>query len=298
MERSYYKNIRTVLGEPMADVRYGLRTALVNAGFEQIWDTGNASLLRNSIISDGADLLVCDCNFADGDFATLIRQVRHGEIGNNPFVAIITLVPAAVEQLIRKAISSGTDDILVKPISPARLMDRIGNLMRERKPFVVTCDYIGPDRRTNHRPGTQEIPKIDVPNPLRAMATEKPDRGKFNAEVAMKIAQLNDQKVERYAFQTVYLVKKIVKVTSADPTGEGVRADLERLAWVSRDLVRRVKDSKRADWADRCGTLAAVMKRVGANSMTPSAKDLNELRGLADAFADDIPDALPMALLA
>jgi hypothetical protein len=44
--------------------------------------------------------------------------------------------------------------------------------------------------------------------------------------------------------------------------------------------------------------LAAVMKRVGANRMKPSAKDLYELRGLADAFADDIPDALPMALLA
>jgi len=298
MERGYYKNIRTVLGEPTADVRYGLRTALVNAGFEQIADTGNVSMLKNSIVSESADLLVCDCNFTDGDFATLIRQVRHGEIGKNPFIGIITLIPAPDEQLIRKAISAGTDDILVTPISPARLMDRIAHLIRERKPFVVTCDYIGPDRRIKHRPGTQEIPQIDVPNPLKAMATDKPDRGRLAAEVTATVALLNDQKVERYAFQTVYLVKKIVKVTSADPTGEGVRADLERLAWVSRDLLRRVKDSQHSQWTKRCGALAAVMKRVGANSMTPSAKDLFELRGLADAFADDIPDALPMALLA
>lgn len=297
MERGSYKYIRTVLGEPMAEVRYGLRTALVNAGFEHIADTGTVSAVRDSIINDGADLLVCDSNLLDGDFATLIRQVRHVEIGKNPFIAIITLVPAADEALIRKAINSGTDDILVTPITAGKLMDRISKMTRERKPFVVTADYIGPDRRTGHRPGTQQIPRIQVPNPLRAMAAERPDRGKFAAEVASMVPLLNDQKVERYAFQTVYLVKKIVKVSSADRANGGVQADLERLAWVSRDFARRVKKSKYAQWSDRCRDLAAVMERVRHNNMTPNAKDLFELRGLADVFASAVPDALPMALM-
>ena len=39
-----------------------------------------------------------------------------------------------------------SDDLLLMPVAPAQVMTRIDNLMQGRKPFIVTHDYIGPDR--------------------------------------------------------------------------------------------------------------------------------------------------------
>ena len=45
---------------------------------------------------------------------------------------------------------------------------------RIRKPFVVTSDYIGPDRRTKSEGTRTENSSIDVPNTLEAKARCKP----------------------------------------------------------------------------------------------------------------------------
>ena len=284
MDPSIFKNIKLMIGESKSEVRFGLRTALLAVGFEQIEDTDQVSAIRQTVNNEGIDLLVCDARLADGDCSALIRQIRHLEIGKNPFVNIITLVSVADEQAVKSAINSGTDDILALPVSAARLLDRIAHLTRERKPFVVTTDYIGPDRRSGHRPGTQKIPNIQVPNPLRALADPQPDREKLKSEIDAMVAVFNNQKIERYAYQIGFLVERVDRITMAVPDDQSVRSDLDRLAWVSDDINRRLTGSSFTHWADRCRSLANVIARVRAAEMKPTAADMSELRSLARVF--------------
>ena len=70
--------------------------------------------------------------------------------------------------------NSGPDDLLLIPFAPDQIMSRLKILVERRKPFVVTHDYIGPDRRTAPRPGTTSATQFQVPNPARAQALSLP----------------------------------------------------------------------------------------------------------------------------
>ena len=69
-------------------------------------------------------------------------------------------------KLVDQFAGSGADYLVAAPFSPKQIIDRIRAIVHHRTPFVVTSDYIGPDRRDGGR-GT-ELPLIDVPNSLRA----------------------------------------------------------------------------------------------------------------------------------
>jgi len=290
MERCNFKNVNLVIAETNEAIRFGLRGALMRVGFERVADTGDLSTVRDLCTKDDADLLICGSRLADGDCGGLIHRIRHNDLGRNPFVNIITMISAADENIIRKAINAGTDDILVMPFAPERLIERIALMVRERKPFVVTTDYVGPNRRTGHRPGSQVIPEIAVPNPLKAMVAAAPDRDKLRAEIAETAKTLNEQKIERHAFQIVYLTERIDRITTAMPDDDSVRPDLERLLWVSNDIGRRVAGTVYAHWDEQCRSLVGVMTRVRRANMKASARDLLELNGLARTFKLDIRD--------
>ena len=286
MERQHFENIRLIIGEPRDDVRMGLKTALSAEGFEQahIESTDKISAVRDAVVNNQADLFVCDARLSDGDFDNLIHQVRHHEVGNNPFINVITLISSADKQTIMKSMNSGTDVILVKPISPGKVVEWVENMIHERKPFVVTTDYIGPNRRTKHRQGTQKIPLIEVPNPLKAKVEGEPDEGKLRAEIDAMAEVLNEQKIERHAYQIVYLVERLVPTYAEGPVDDSAVADLDRLLAVSNDISRRVAGSCFADWNENCQALVNVVGRIQETPITPNEKDLKNLCNLAEIF--------------
>src|SRR3546814_1821103 len=64
--------------------------------------------------------------------------------------------------------------LLVKPLSTRIILDRIETVALHRKPFVVTSDYIGPDRRKAVARRDSNVPLIEVPNPLREKMLGRP----------------------------------------------------------------------------------------------------------------------------
>ncbi len=286
MKRHNFKNVRLIIGEPSLEVRRGLRSVLSAEGFEHgnIQDTDKVLRVRDAIVNNNADLVVCHAYFSDGDFDNLIHQVRHHEVGNNPFVNVITFISTTDKKMISKSMNSGTDVILVKPISPGKVVERVENMIHERKPFVVTTDYIGPNRRPKHRPGTQKIPLIEVPNPLKAKVEGEPDEGKLRAEIDAMAKVLNDQKIERHAYQIVYLVERLVPTYAEGPVDDSAVADFDRLLAVLNDISRRVAGSRFFDWNENCQALVNVAGRIRETVITPNEKDLKNLWNLAQIF--------------
>lgn len=286
MERQNFKNVRLIIGGPSREVRMGLKSVLSAEGFEHgnMQDTDKVSGVRDAIVNNYADLVVCDAHLSDGDFDNLIHQVRHHELGNNPFVNVITFISTADKKKISKSINSGTDVILVKPISPGKVVERVENMIDERKPFVVTTDYIGPNRHTKHRPGTQKIPLIKVPNPLKAKVRGEPDEGKLRAEIDAMAKVLNEQKIERHAYQIVYLVERLVPTYAEGPVDDSAVADFDRLLAVSNDINRRVAGSSFADWKENCQALVNVVGHIRETPITPNEEDLKNLWNLAEIF--------------
>lgn len=125
--------------------------------------------LRPSIIPD---LIIIDEQISTS-LGSFIDAIRHGRIGTNPFVVIIVTTRVAEARHISALIRQGADDVVVKPISSRTLSERIEYVAIHRRPFIVTSDYVGPDRRLDDdRPST--VDQLAVPNTLLQQMTGNP----------------------------------------------------------------------------------------------------------------------------
>lgn len=189
------------------------------------------------------DLLLCDISLPGGDICEAVRELRHNQYGNNPFCSIILFIDEPNENIVRAASQAGLDDLQIKPVVAQKVLDRINYLVAKRKPFVVTTDYIGPDRRSSKRPGTQDIPTMDVPNSIALKAEGKFDPRKFQKDVESSFWNINAQKIERHAFQIGYLVNHIVPAYQAGQFNKESLGMAQRLVVVAEDIA---KDWKKA----------------------------------------------------
>lgn len=281
--RFSFDQVRVLLGEPSAELRHGIRAALLQGGFRQILDTTTVRVAREAIQAGVVDVMICDIDLSEGDICDLAFKVRHHQLGPNPFVVIIMLAGKPDPSRIPHIIDAGVDDILIKPVSLDGLVGRIENLIYGRKRFVVTTDYVGPDRRKGPRPGTQDVPQLDVPNPLRARVVGGVELQKFQDSIDRAVRMINEQKIERHGFQIHYLVDKLMPLLEAKSLGEA-KPMLDRLVYVAEDISRRLKGSKYAHVGELCLTMVSLGGRVRDSLAKPNDMDLRLLPKLAQAI--------------
>lgn len=191
------------------------------------------------------DLLLID---ADGEEAEveafkLVRAIRNDVNTPNPFAGLVVTTWQPTPVLLMRVTNSGADDLLVKPISPKQVLDRIVTLMKERRGFVVTADYTGPDRRKSPREGAQ-IPLLDVPNTLKLKATGKWAGTNIRQQMTQAVRLVSEQKVLRSAVQAAFLVEFARVGLLKDPPERMAIEHLARVPAVLDELVRRLPDDK------------------------------------------------------
>ncbi len=284
MENYSFENIRVLVGDPNREIRDAVRGGLYGQGFRYIMATDRMSVVETAVATNKVDLMICDIELPDGDLYDLVYKIRHNELGDNPFIVITALITAPTPKTVKKIFDSGCDDLIPKPISTGLLFERVLNLARNRKPFVVTSDYIGPNRRAKPRPGTQQIPEIEVPNPLKAKATDDTSAGDIQAEIDRVANVLNEQKMERHAYQINYLVERIVPLYKDGTADETIVPRLDRLLYVSEDISRRLEGTRYYHVGGFCLSMVDVVRAVRQAPLSPDRKDISLLSVLAQAI--------------
>ena len=284
MKKPKLEEINLIIAESSPMVRQGLKAAFYENGFRNTRDTARMSVVIDAVDNNAVDLIVAESELEDGRISDLTRRIRNFETGNNPFLVVITLMEDPTNEAIMEIIDSGTDDLLTKPISPALLIDRIKSLTRERKPFVVTTDYVGPTRRSTHRPGSQEIPEFGVPNPLHFKATGNYDAKEFQSNIIEITHTINEQKKERHAYQIGHLVDKILPLYGDGGADDAVTDHLDRLLYVSEDICRRLSDTDDAHVGELCQSMMDVVSRIMEAPLSPDDKDLKLMPELSRAI--------------
>ncbi len=286
MDAKHRPEVLIVLGDPASQNRQILRNAMTDQGFRTVRDYSKLSMVREEVTKSLPDLLICDTHMSDGDVCDFVMELRHNQVGNNPFVPVILYTWDARPELVRRVANSGADDLLAAPISPAKLFARIDALVARRKPFVVTSDYIGPDRRKDRaREGSDEIPLIEVPNTLRAKVLGEPIAdADLQATIDEVMREINEQRLVRLSYQIGFLVGIIVPAYQGGCVGPEIEAHVRRLADVSTELGRRVTGSRFEHVADLCRSLIRVAGAVRRNAKNPNPKDIELLKPLADSI--------------
>ena len=261
---SQFDNIRVVLAEPNADIRKTLKTCLHDHGFRSVLDTGNLSQVASAVREGHVDLLIADTSLPEGDFNAYLSELRHGKHGDNPFLVTITLVSSPSRSAVQAAIDSGTDHVLAKPFQPDTMIDHVQALTHGRKRFVVTTDYIGPDRRSAPRAGGIEIPQIDVPNALRQRMTGQMSESVLRRHVDAAKATVNEQKVVRHAYQIGWLLERLLPELHAPTKSAAFEAHMKRLGEVARDISVRIRSTRYAHITEMCMTLSNMVEEATA----------------------------------
>jgi len=294
MTVSHFDNIRVVLAEPNSQLRTELKDNLEDLGFRNVVATGNMSRIVSEVKAGSVDLIIADTSLPEGDFNQYVRELRHGRHGDNPFLVVITMVNEAKKAAVHAAINSGTDHVVAKPFSVASLIDKVNELTHTRKRFVVTSDYIGPDRRKAHRPGTMEVPLIVVPNPLQHRKLGGASETQMKRRVESAKQKINEQKVLRNAYQIGWLLDFVmpeIAALNADMSANEPE-NLLRLRDTANDMCARIRGTQFAHMAEMCLTLGRMAEEALKSGLCDADMRLmGRMAGIIENIFDPERDA-------
>jgi len=284
MTRLSYDTAEVLLYDPVTANRAATRAVLFAVGFRHVETATSTKAFEELIHRRPPDLALCEVQSADTELCGIIQSMRQGQMGQNPFVVIIATAWEKNASLVKRVVDSGADDLLLRPFSAAQLTSRIETHIQRRKGFVVTTDYVGPDRRHDQsRPSSAEL--FEPPNSLRMKAKERLSRDQIaqRLDVELQAARdvLNTEKLRRDAFQVCVLWRLI----QAQGPGHASDDELERTARLVRTMVRRCRDCHlelAQGWCESIlaaveGLLAGVDRNASMHLLGHAALSLNRV---------------------
>ncbi len=277
-------DVRITLCEPNSQLRTSLRMAFQGIGFRNLSDGVSLRGVESAVEQGEVDLLIWDTSCAGGDVCKLTQDIRYHRLGKNPFLPIITMVTDATPLNIRKVMDSGPDDLVVKPISTGFLFTRIMGIVERKRLFLVTSDYIGPDRRNKIREEADAQYTMEVPNPLRDRATGVENSGELQKTIDEATRKLNDRKMGQHAIRIADQVDLIAPIYRNGGVDESVLGHLDRLQYASEDLARRVNGTPYEFIGELTMAMVDLVGRIKADHLAPDSKDVTLLPELSQAI--------------
>lgn len=115
----------------------------------QFYDDAERSLA--DIERNPPDFLVVDDSIKPFDGVEMCMRLRGGGPSIR-FLPILLITSLPSVSLVERARDAGAHAVLAKPMSLKSLYSRITMILQERRPFIETDEYFGPDRRRRDLP--------------------------------------------------------------------------------------------------------------------------------------------------
>ncbi len=252
MARIIYDTAETLIYDPVTSNRGTTRSALYSIGFRRIETVATLKDFNDYIIRRPPDLAICEAQGAEAELSRVIQTLRQGTVAYNPFLVIIVTAWENKHSLVQQVINSGADDLILRPYSTALMENRIRLHVEKRKGFVITSEYVGPDRRHRERLGGTHV--FVPPNSLKMKAKDRipPDEAAQRLEAELELARdlLTTEKLRRDAFQICVLWRLLQDNSLTQSKFEAHRARLsEAVNAVSRRAANTDYD-RAVEWCD------------------------------------------------
>lgn len=145
--------LKVLIVDPAKSLRDVLPTALNGAGIFDIQRVTDWSAATPAA-SAGRHLVFIDWDAGTRQAFGLARSIRaRGASGWNPKIPVIMVMGKASAPAIQQMRDCGVNEILLKPLTTAAVVDRLSRVILKPKPFVDCDSYFGPERRrSGNRP--------------------------------------------------------------------------------------------------------------------------------------------------
>ncbi|MCW2248796.1 CheY-like chemotaxis protein [Azospirillum fermentarium] len=270
-----------------------LREVLVRLGIKRVDGYGSVKDAASMLSTATPDLILADADGEEAETLRFIRTLRNEPGVPNPFATVIVTTWQPTPALLLRVTNTGADDLMVKPVSPKQVQDRLAALIESRKKFVVTADYTGPDRRKSPREGTQ-VPLIDAPNTLRLRATGRWDQINLRQLMIESCRQVNGQKLLRGSVQVAFLVE--LARPSLAAAEKPALDHVARVPAVIDDIHRRLPEGKTVPVTALCVAMKKAVEtvRIQAAEGRVGEEAADRLTGLAYDLMRALDPARPL----
>ena len=274
------------IGEPDDTIRKELRQILNHAGLKQVSAHGNLANLKALMAQMSPDLIIISDTIDPGVF-DFIRDIRHNRLGTNPFVLITTLIAPDHADAVKRAMQAGTDDIIVKPVKEEQLLQRLKRVTVNRAAFVVTSDYLGPDRRAKSRPST--IRRINVLNTMLEKSNGKDvDSSHIQEAVDGAMNDVLQARLDSHGYRLGFICNLILDAYRANQITPDIHARLEMLVELLRDAAKTAERLEERELALLCGSLSKDVYLIAQHYTEPTSRDIDLIQKLSRAVVSAV----------
>jgi len=92
-------------------------------------------------------LIMVNANLKSSNAYDFIEWLRRADIQPNSYAPTILVTGHTQRSNVERARDCGTNSIVAKPVSPLAVLQRIVWVAKEKRSYVQTDAYVGPDRR-------------------------------------------------------------------------------------------------------------------------------------------------------
>jgi len=280
------------IGEPDEQARRELRQILNHAGVRQVSAHGSLANLTTMVSQLPPDLIMVSDEL-DPQVFEFVRNIRHNKVGTNPFVLIITMVAPDHLESVKRAMQAGTDDIIIKPVKEEQLLQRLKRVMMNREAFVVTSDYLGPDRRGKNRPS--KIRRINVLNTMLEKASGKEvDSENIRDAVDGSMSEVLQARLDSHGLRLGFVCNLILEAYKAKNVTPELQEKLLVVVDVLRDAAKTAERLEERELALLCGSLSGDVTAIAGRYAAATDKDLDLIQKLSKAVVSAVkPKAAP-----
>ena len=116
-------------------------------GFQDVTHALTAAEANAALKREQIDLIVTEARIGEDDAYGLIRDLRRSADNANRYCPVIVTQGHVRPEDVANSRDAGANFVLLKPITPQVLLQRILWVLRDKRNFVEAPNYVGPDRR-------------------------------------------------------------------------------------------------------------------------------------------------------
>lgn len=145
------KHLRVLIADAAPSVLRLLTEVLRGAGVERVHTARGGRELVQHTIEFHPDVVITTSRLPELSGLDFTRRVREGLASVPRDLPIIVMTNTATKGFLEAAMTSGVDEMLVRPFTGEAVLERIAAVMKRKREFVDSAVYIGPCRRRRAR---------------------------------------------------------------------------------------------------------------------------------------------------
>ena len=141
--------IHILIVDDNLQMRFLVRSLLREFGFTWVSEANDAVAAFEVLRVHSADMIITDLAMRPIDGIEFARLVRTAPDSPDPYVPIILMTGHSDRTRVRYARDAGINTFLAKPVSAKSILHHVNAIIADRRPFVRSRTYFGPDRRVS-----------------------------------------------------------------------------------------------------------------------------------------------------